>query len=184
MDIGSLLNATPDVVPMDLDAVVNPPMSEAVEEPVAASTTHVPATQDAPYHSFNATKGSRKHVVVDHGDDDEAAEGRNDADFMMQPPDEFNGDFADLPKPDLPEVGKVINITPDGAVTKKILKLGSAWEKPSKGDEVYVTYVGRVAGSLDIFDSNENVEDPFKFLLGHGMHVFSRRLGQQRRLVE
>jgi len=25
MDIGSLLNATPDVVPMDLDAVVNPP---------------------------------------------------------------------------------------------------------------------------------------------------------------
>ncbi|TPX48159.1 hypothetical protein SeLEV6574_g02211 [Synchytrium endobioticum] len=66
------------------------------------------------------------------------------------------------------KVGTIVKVTPDGAVTKVILKVGSVSEKPSNNDEIYVTYVGRLAGSAEVFDFVDNVDTPFTFRLGLG----------------
>ncbi|TPX33850.1 hypothetical protein SmJEL517_g03289 [Synchytrium microbalum] len=158
MDISSLLNS---VVPMDLDGVVNPAPTMDIDEPteeIHAATTH-------PVH-----KPASSHVVIENSlDDDEQDKTAGDA-FMNPGPDEFSS-IADLPKPELEVLDKIMNVTIDGGVTKKITSLGSGWAKPGRGDEVHVLYVGRLAGTSEVFDSNQDVNSPFTFQLGQGMVI-------------
>ncbi|TPX69932.1 hypothetical protein SpCBS45565_g02022 [Spizellomyces sp. 'palustris'] len=63
------------------------------------------------------------------------------------------------------------NITKDGGVTKRILRAGKGLKMPEKGDEVYVTYIGRLVPGGQIFDQNVDEVAPFKFTLGSGMVI-------------
>lgn len=60
-----------------------------------------------------------------------------------------------------------INLTADGGVTKKITKLGEGDERPPKGSEVSVHYVGTLTTG-EKFDSSRDRNVPFTFNLGKG----------------
>ena len=60
-----------------------------------------------------------------------------------------------------------VNVTPDGGVVKKILIKGSGWEKPKKGADVSVHYVGTLEDGKK-FDSSRDRDQPFTFKLGLG----------------
>lgn len=60
------------------------------------------------------------------------------------------------------------NITKDCGVKKVIKKLGTGWEKPEAGDEVFVTYIGRLVPDGEVFDQNVDEGSPFSFTLGKG----------------
>ncbi|KAI9099932.1 hypothetical protein DFS34DRAFT_513867 [Phlyctochytrium arcticum] len=62
-------------------------------------------------------------------------------------------------------------LTSDQGLTKKIIQLGEGWDRPQKGDEVFVTYIGRLVPDGEIFDQNVNLEHPFSFKLGKGMVI-------------
>ena len=66
------------------------------------------------------------------------------------------------------ELNVDIKITPDGGVTKKILRSGSG-PKPPRGADVNVHYVGRLLDNT-VFDSSRDRGTPFSFKLGEG-HV-------------
>ena len=74
---------------------------------------------------------------------------------------------AGVPPPAAEEVGKEVDLSHDGGVTKKILVMGSGWEKPRKGNEVFVHYVGTLLDGTK-FDSSRDRGSPFKFNLGQG----------------
>ncbi|XP_059298484.1 peptidyl-prolyl cis-trans isomerase FKBP62-like [Lycium ferocissimum] len=61
------------------------------------------------------------------------------------------------------EIGKT-------GIKKKLLKEGEGWEKPSKGDEVEVHYVGTLLDGTQ-FDSSRDRGTPFKFQLGQGQVI-------------
>lgn len=76
--------------------------------------------------------------------------------------------------------GDVQDLSADGGVKKIILGLGAnkdgTWFKPEEGDEVQVLYTGRLATRHDgsageMFDQNENRDNPFTFTLGKGAVV-------------
>lgn len=57
---------------------------------------------------------------------------------------------------------------------KKILVEGTGEHHPSKGDSVYVHYVGTLENG-EQFDSSRDRSEPFNFTLGNGqaIHTFS-----------
>jgi len=65
------------------------------------------------------------------------------------------------------EVGKEVEITKDGGVTKTIISKGEGWKMPEKGDEIFVHYVGKLSDGT-VFDSSRERGDPFSFKLGTG----------------
>lgn len=65
------------------------------------------------------------------------------------------------------KLNEEINLTADGGVTKKITKLGEGEERPPKGSEVSVHYVGTLLTG-DKFDSSRDRNVPFTFKLGQG----------------
>lgn len=65
---------------------------------------------------------------------------------------------------------EVINLTQDGGVTKKILVQGQGTDKPPKGSEVNVHYVGTLVDGTK-FDSSRDRDDPFSFKLGQGQVI-------------
>jgi FK506-binding protein 4/5 len=70
------------------------------------------------------------------------------------------------------EVGKDVDVSPakDGGVMKKILVAGSGWEKPRKGSDVNVHYVGTLLDGT-VFDSSRERGTPFTFKLGEGQVI-------------
>ncbi|KAL0487472.1 FK506-binding protein [Acrasis kona] len=64
----------------------------------------------------------------------------------------------------------IINLTQDGGVTKKILVQGEGTDKPPKGSEVSVHYVGTLVNGTK-FDSSRDRDDPFSFKLGQGQVI-------------
>ena len=60
-----------------------------------------------------------------------------------------------------------INVTSDGGIVKKIITQGTGWEKPKKGAEVTVHYVGTLEDGTK-FDSSRDRDQPFEFKLGVG----------------
>eukprot|EP01024_Parvocaulis_polyphysoides_P007406 TRINITY_DN12201_c0_g1_i4.p1 TRINITY_DN12201_c0_g1~~TRINITY_DN12201_c0_g1_i4.p1 ORF type:complete len:537 (-),score=109.79 TRINITY_DN12201_c0_g1_i4:556-2166(-) len=81
-------------------------------------------------------------------------------DLPMEDDEEMNSE------PD--KVGKEVQITDDGGIVKKILQIGSGWEKPNEGDEVKVHYVGTLKEDGSQFDSSVDRGEPFTFKLGAG----------------
>lgn len=55
----------------------------------------------------------------------------------------------------------------DGGLIKKILKEGSGWETPCKGDNVTVIYHGTLEDGT-VFDSSQDRGDTFDFTIGLG----------------
>ncbi|GAB4844045.1 70 kDa peptidyl-prolyl isomerase [Ancistrocladus abbreviatus] len=66
-------------------------------------------------------------------------------------------------------VGEEKEIVKTG-VKKKLLKEGEGWERPNKGDEVEVHYVGTLLDGTQ-FDSSRDRGTPFKFKLGQGQVI-------------
>lgn len=46
------------------------------------------------------------------------------------------------------------NVTKCGGVRKKVLREGEGWRTPEEGDRVLAHYIGRFAGTDDVFDSS------------------------------
>lgn len=86
----------------------------------------------------------------------------NDEMDMDMDNDDFAGgdDVPVLKVGDEKEIGKT-------GVMKKLLQEGQGWERPSKGDEVEVHYVGTLLDGTQ-FDSSRDRGTPFKFKLGQG----------------
>ncbi|KJE90037.1 hypothetical protein CAOG_08505 [Capsaspora owczarzaki ATCC 30864] len=63
--------------------------------------------------------------------------------------------------------GVEVQITPDGQVTKIVLRDGTGAAPPPKGSLVTVHYVGRTPDGR-IFDQSRNHGSPFEFKLGAG----------------
>lgn len=66
-----------------------------------------------------------------------------------------------------PEIGVETDVTKDGGVLKTILTKGDGWDRPEKGDEVTVHYVGTLTDGTP-FDSSRERGEPFRFTLGTG----------------
>lgn len=77
-----------------------------------------------------------------------------------------NDDFAGGDDVPVLKVGAEKEIGKTG-VMKKLLQEGEGWERPSKGDEVEVHYVGTLLDGAQ-FDSSRDRGTPFKFKLGQG----------------
>lgn len=88
-------------------------------------------------------------------------------DAEMVPNVEEFTDGPDAMADGMDEVGKEVNITPDGGLIKKIITLGDGWENPEKGDEVTVHYVGTLEDGTP-FDSSRDRGEPFVFTIGEG----------------
>ncbi|PHT39431.1 Peptidyl-prolyl cis-trans isomerase FKBP65 [Capsicum baccatum] len=84
--------------------------------------------------------------------------------------EEMGMDMDDLPEPDpIMKVDEEKEIGKNG-IKKKLLKEGEGWEKPNKGDEVEVHYVGTLLDGTQ-FDSSRDRGTPFKFKLGEGQVI-------------
>eukprot|EP01121_Diplochlamys_sp_Union-15-3_P013706 TRINITY_DN4290_c0_g2_i2.p1 TRINITY_DN4290_c0_g2~~TRINITY_DN4290_c0_g2_i2.p1 ORF type:complete len:417 (-),score=91.15 TRINITY_DN4290_c0_g2_i2:82-1332(-) len=59
------------------------------------------------------------------------------------------------------------DLTGDGGLFKEITKEGTGYEKPEKGSEVSVHYVGKLEDG-SVFDSSRDRGRPFEFKLGEG----------------
>jgi len=80
---------------------------------------------------------------------------------------EEDDEFAE---PEKEEEDGTIKVTDDGGVIKKILVKGTGWEKPKKGAEVTVHYVGTLEDGTP-FDSSRERDQPFVFKLGLGQVI-------------
>jgi len=65
------------------------------------------------------------------------------------------------------ETKKEEDISGDGGIIKTIIKEGEGWEKPEKGSDVKVHYVGTLVDGT-VFDSSRTSGKEFEFVLGVG----------------
>eukprot|EP00798_Chlamydomonas_sp_ICE-L_P010803 gene10803-16952_t len=56
----------------------------------------------------------------------------------------------------------------DVGLKKKIITVGTGWERPAKGDSVTVHYTGTLLSDGSKFDSSRDRDEPFTFTLGQG----------------
>lgn len=67
----------------------------------------------------------------------------------------------------------------DGGVLKKVLVEGTGEHHPSKGDSVYVHYVGTLENG-EQFDSSRDRSEPFNFTLGNGQAMHYTLILQEK----
>eukprot|EP00727_Mastigamoeba_balamuthi_P014181 m51a1_g9386 hypothetical protein (492) ;mRNA; f:229843-231447 len=68
------------------------------------------------------------------------------------------------------KVGDEVSLTSDGGIKKKILRVGTGFQKPPKESEVTVHYVGTLTDGTE-FDSSRGRGEPFTFKLGVGQVI-------------
>ncbi|KAI8835746.1 hypothetical protein BC829DRAFT_406259, partial [Chytridium lagenaria] len=96
------------------------------------------------------------------------AAGHSSPDKEADSPDLDDDELDSDDKPD--KVVKIKDVTKDGGE-------GEEWDRPEKGDEVMVTYIGRLVqegkaeGEGDEFDRNQDRQSPFTFILGKGQVI-------------
>lgn len=64
-----------------------------------------------------------------------------------------------------------IDLSGDGGVLKTIINPSTSDEIPKNGQEISMLYTGRLKQDQSVFDSNQNRESPFKFVLGSGQVI-------------
>ena len=107
--------------------------------PVAAAATTTPADDMSDSEPMDRDGGDEPAVDDDSDDDDDD--------------DDTEKEWSDL--------------SSDGGVMKKVLSKGTGWEKPGKGAEVKVHYVGTLLDGTQ-FDSSRDRDKPFEFKIEAG----------------
>jgi len=92
-------------------------------------------------------------------------------DKVMDDIDDMKDEPKEEPKDTMPvETKKDEDISGDGGIIKTIIKEGTGWEKPEKGSDVKVHYVGTLLDGT-LFDSSRTSGKEFDFVVGVGQVI-------------